>query len=141
MFEFTRFRSSDYQHGSDFVADLDRFLDAFPKGWPYAIEMRNKHTTGRRSKPLLKFVCVFIAAMGFRLILKDKLVEVTLKDWLSMRHILIACGLGLTWLNKYMIIRPLHVKCQLVVRISGSILRCGFFNQFSQRHLLKNIHA
>jgi len=41
--------------------------------------------TGRRSKPLLKFVCVFIAAMGFLLILKDKLVEVTLKDWLTIK--------------------------------------------------------
>jgi hypothetical protein len=41
--------------------------------------------TGRRSKPLLKFVCVFIAIMGFLLILKDKLVEVTLKDWLSIK--------------------------------------------------------
>ena len=40
---------------------------------------------GRRSKPLLKFVCVFIAATGFLLILKDKLVEVTLKDWLTIK--------------------------------------------------------
>jgi hypothetical protein len=41
--------------------------------------------TGRRSKPLLKYVCVFIAIMGFLLILKDKLVEVTFKDWLSIK--------------------------------------------------------
>jgi hypothetical protein len=41
--------------------------------------------TGRRSKPLLKFVCVFIAIMGFLVILKDKLVEVTFKDWLSIK--------------------------------------------------------
>src|SRR5882757_10032829 len=41
--------------------------------------------TGRRSKPLLKFVCVFIATIGFLLILKDKLVEVTLKDWLTIK--------------------------------------------------------
>jgi hypothetical protein len=41
--------------------------------------------TGRRSKPLLKFVCVFIAAIGFLLILKDKLAEVTIKDWLSIK--------------------------------------------------------
>jgi uncharacterized protein YecE (DUF72 family) len=43
MFEFTRFWPSDYEHGRDFVADLDRFLGKLPKGWPYAIEMRNHH--------------------------------------------------------------------------------------------------
>jgi uncharacterized protein YecE (DUF72 family) len=43
MFEFSRFWPSDYEHGRDFVADLDKFLDELPKGWPYAIEMRNKH--------------------------------------------------------------------------------------------------
>src|ERR1017187_616309 len=43
MFGFSRFWPSDYEHGRDFVADLDRFLGALPKGWPYAIEMRNKH--------------------------------------------------------------------------------------------------
>lgn len=42
MFEFSRFWPSDYEHGRDFVADLDRFLGQLPKGWPYAIEMRNK---------------------------------------------------------------------------------------------------
>ena len=41
--------------------------------------------TGRRSKPLLKFVCIFIATIGFLLILKDKLAEVTIKDWLSIK--------------------------------------------------------
>jgi uncharacterized protein YecE (DUF72 family) len=41
MFEFSRFWASDYEHGRDFVSDLDRFLEALPKGWPYAIEMRN----------------------------------------------------------------------------------------------------
>jgi uncharacterized protein YecE (DUF72 family) len=43
MFEFSKFYASDYQHGRDFVADLDRFLGALPKGWPYAVEMRNQH--------------------------------------------------------------------------------------------------
>jgi uncharacterized protein YecE (DUF72 family) len=43
MFEFSRFWPSDYEHGRDFVADLDKFLGNLPKGWPYAIEMRNKH--------------------------------------------------------------------------------------------------
>ncbi len=43
MFEFSRFWSADYDHGRRFVADLDAFLEKLPKGWPYAIEMRNKH--------------------------------------------------------------------------------------------------
>jgi len=43
IFEFSRFYSADYEHGRDFVAALDSFLDQLPKGWPYAIEMRNKH--------------------------------------------------------------------------------------------------
>lgn len=43
MFEFSRFWPSDYEHGRDFAVDLDRFLGELPKGWPYAIEMRNKH--------------------------------------------------------------------------------------------------
>jgi uncharacterized protein YecE (DUF72 family) len=42
MFEFSRFWPSDYEHGRDFVANLDMFLGNLPKGWPYAIEMRNK---------------------------------------------------------------------------------------------------
>jgi uncharacterized protein YecE (DUF72 family) len=42
MFEFSRFYPGDYEHGRDFVADLDRFLGNLPKGWPYAIEMRNR---------------------------------------------------------------------------------------------------
>jgi uncharacterized protein YecE (DUF72 family) len=43
MFEFSRFYPSDYEHGRDFVADLDKFFSQLPKGWPYAVEMRNKH--------------------------------------------------------------------------------------------------
>lgn len=42
MFEFSRFWPGDYEHGRDFVTDLDAFLAKLPKGWPYAIEMRNK---------------------------------------------------------------------------------------------------
>ncbi|HWY76909.1 MAG TPA: DUF72 domain-containing protein [Verrucomicrobiae bacterium] len=41
MFEFSRFWSTDYEHGRDFIANLDAFLGAIPSGWPYAIEMRN----------------------------------------------------------------------------------------------------
>ena len=43
MFEFSRFYPTDYQHGRDFVADLDRFLGRLPKGWPYGVETRNAH--------------------------------------------------------------------------------------------------
>lgn len=43
MFEFSRFWPSDYEHGRDFVTDLDAFLSKLPKGWPYAVEMRNAH--------------------------------------------------------------------------------------------------
>lgn len=43
MFEFSRFWTTDYEHGRDFVADLDKFLGALPKGWPYGIEMRNRN--------------------------------------------------------------------------------------------------
>ena len=42
MFEFSRFYPTDYEHGRDFVADLEVFLGKLPKGCPYAIEMRNK---------------------------------------------------------------------------------------------------
>ena len=43
IFEFSRFYATDYEHGRDFVADLDRFLGTLPQGWPYAVEMRNRH--------------------------------------------------------------------------------------------------
>ncbi len=43
MFEFSRFWTADYEHGRDFVADLDRFLGALPQGWPYGVEMRNRN--------------------------------------------------------------------------------------------------
>ena len=43
MFEFSRFWPTDYAHGRDFIADLDRFLGQLPKGWPYGVEMRNRN--------------------------------------------------------------------------------------------------
>jgi len=43
MFEFSRFYPTEYEHGRDFVADLDKFFGNLPKGWPYAVEMRNKN--------------------------------------------------------------------------------------------------
>lgn len=42
MFEFSRFYATDYEHGRDFVADLDAFLARLPKGWNYGVELRNK---------------------------------------------------------------------------------------------------
>ncbi len=43
MFEFSRFWPSDYEHGRDFIGDLDKFLERLPKGWPYGVEMRNRN--------------------------------------------------------------------------------------------------
>ncbi len=43
MFEFSKFHKTDYEHGRDFIAQLDAFLGALPSGWPYAVELRN-HT-------------------------------------------------------------------------------------------------
>jgi uncharacterized protein YecE (DUF72 family) len=42
VFEFSRFYPSDFAHGREFVAALDSFLGALPKGWPYGVEMRNR---------------------------------------------------------------------------------------------------
>ena len=43
MFEFSKFFQADYEHGRDFAADLDRFFSRIPKGWPYGVEIRNRH--------------------------------------------------------------------------------------------------
>ncbi len=43
MFEFSRFWPTDYQHGRDFIADLDSFLGQLPKGWPCGVEVRNRN--------------------------------------------------------------------------------------------------
>lgn len=43
LFESSKFYPSNYQHGRDFVADLDRFLGQLPAGWPYGVEIRNKN--------------------------------------------------------------------------------------------------
>jgi uncharacterized protein YecE (DUF72 family) len=43
IFEFSRFYPSDYEKGTDFVAELDKFFGNLPAGWPYGIEIRNKH--------------------------------------------------------------------------------------------------
>jgi uncharacterized protein YecE (DUF72 family) len=41
VFEFSHFHPGDYGHGRDFVADLDAFFSRAPKGWDYAVEIRN----------------------------------------------------------------------------------------------------
>jgi uncharacterized protein YecE (DUF72 family) len=43
LFEFSKFHPVDYATGRDFVADLDAFLSRLPKGWPYAVEIRNRN--------------------------------------------------------------------------------------------------
>jgi uncharacterized protein YecE (DUF72 family) len=43
IFEFSRFYPEDYAQGAQFVADLDRFFGQLPPGWPYGMELRNKH--------------------------------------------------------------------------------------------------
>lgn len=42
MFEFSRFFPRDYEHGRDFVEDLDRFLAKLPTTeWDFGVEIRN----------------------------------------------------------------------------------------------------
>jgi len=43
MFEFSRFFPADFARGRDFVAALETFLSRLPKGWRYAVEIRNRH--------------------------------------------------------------------------------------------------
>ena len=41
IFEFSHFHPGEFEHGRDFVAALDDFLSRVPKGWDYAVEIRN----------------------------------------------------------------------------------------------------
>jgi uncharacterized protein YecE (DUF72 family) len=43
MFEFSRFYPTDFARGHDFMDVLDQFLGKIPKGWPYGVEIRNRH--------------------------------------------------------------------------------------------------
>ena len=43
MFEFSHFYPSDFARGRDFAEALDQFFSELPKGWPYGVEIRNKH--------------------------------------------------------------------------------------------------
>lgn len=42
IFEFSTFHRHEFEHGRDFAAALDQFLEAIPKGWDYAVELRNR---------------------------------------------------------------------------------------------------
>jgi uncharacterized protein YecE (DUF72 family) len=42
MFEFSRFGGSEFSRGAEFVETLDAFLGKLPRGWPYAVELRNR---------------------------------------------------------------------------------------------------
>ncbi len=43
IFEFARFGGEDFTRGREFVAALEQFLGALPRGWPYGIEIRNRN--------------------------------------------------------------------------------------------------
>jgi uncharacterized protein YecE (DUF72 family) len=42
IFEFSHFHPGDWERGREFVAALDTFLDKLPRGWDYAVEVRNE---------------------------------------------------------------------------------------------------
>jgi uncharacterized protein YecE (DUF72 family) len=42
MFEFGAFSPMDFPSAADFIENLERFLQALPAGWRYAVEIRNK---------------------------------------------------------------------------------------------------
>lgn len=46
IFEFGAFPRGLYQREEDFMMDLDRFLGELPKGWRYAVEIRNPEFLG-----------------------------------------------------------------------------------------------
>jgi uncharacterized protein YecE (DUF72 family) len=54
MLEFGQFRSNEYAEAGEFIADLDRFFSAVPKGWPLAVELRNRRWLGPEYLACLK---------------------------------------------------------------------------------------
>jgi uncharacterized protein YecE (DUF72 family) len=42
MLEFTRFGPGEFERGASFVTALETFLEKLPRGWPYAVELRNR---------------------------------------------------------------------------------------------------
>jgi uncharacterized protein YecE (DUF72 family) len=43
MFEFSHYYPRDFTRGREFMYMLDEFLGRLPKGWPYGVEIRNRH--------------------------------------------------------------------------------------------------
>jgi uncharacterized protein YecE (DUF72 family) len=43
MFEFGKFYQTEFPSGREFAEALNQFLERLPKGWPYGVEIRNKH--------------------------------------------------------------------------------------------------
>jgi uncharacterized protein YecE (DUF72 family) len=43
MFEFSRFHADDFARGREFLERLDAFLSKIPRGWNYAVEIRNRN--------------------------------------------------------------------------------------------------
>lgn len=43
IFEFSPFHARDFERGRDFVSALGKFLGDLPRGWQYAVEIRNRH--------------------------------------------------------------------------------------------------
>ncbi len=41
IFEFSHFHPGEFEHGRDFVSELDAFFSRAPKGWNFAVEIRN----------------------------------------------------------------------------------------------------
>lgn len=46
ILEFSRFQPEEFSTVTDFLEQLDRFLAALPKGWPYSVELRNRTWLG-----------------------------------------------------------------------------------------------
>lgn len=42
MFEFSHFGPGEFERGAQFADALDAFLARLPRGWPYAVELRNR---------------------------------------------------------------------------------------------------
>ena len=45
-FEFGAFARDEFADAAAFLDRLERFLAALPRGWPYAVEIRNKEFLG-----------------------------------------------------------------------------------------------
>jgi uncharacterized protein YecE (DUF72 family) len=43
IFEFSHFHETEFEHGRDFVHELDKFFSEIPKDWQYGVEIRNQN--------------------------------------------------------------------------------------------------